>query len=260
MRYHLNLLRLFWRTTLLLELEYRLNFFFVALTSLGNAATGIFGLYLFFRTGYRFQGWSWEESLIVMGTLCLLMGFRDSILAPNLSRIVNLVQRGTLDFVLLKPVDSQFMVSLRAFSPSGLPDLVLGAGMLLYAGAKLELPWHGWLLAVPLLLTSVLSLYALWFMVAATSIWFVRIYNATEVLNGLLEAGRYPASAFPVGFRFFLTFVVPVTFMTTVPAEVVLGRGGWSLPLQALGVALVLLGLARAFWKWALRSYTSASS
>lgn len=260
MRYHLNLLRLFWRNTLLLELEYRLNFFFVALTSVGNAVAGLFGLYLFFRTGYRFQGWSWEQALLVMGTLCLLVGFRDSILAPNLSRIVSLVQRGTLDFVLLKPVDSQFMVSLRAFSPSGLPDLLLGLGILAYAGVKLDVPLSAWLLALPMVLTSWLILYALWFMVAATSIWFVRVYNATEVLNGLLEAGRYPASAYPVAFRYFFTFVVPVTFMTTVPAEVVLGRGGWTLPLQTLAVAAVLLLISRGFWKWALRYYTSASS
>ena len=82
----------------------------------------------------------------------------------------------------------------------------------------------------------------------------------TEVLKGLLAAGRFPIAAYPATYRFFFTFVVPVAFMTTVPAQTLLGRGD---PLWLIGggcLATVLLILSSRVWQFALRFYTSASS
>jgi ABC-2 type transport system permease protein len=104
-----------------------------------------------------------------------------------------------------------------------------------------------------------LILYALWFTVATTSIWFTKIYNATEVLRGLLEAGRFPMGAYPAAYRFVFTFIVPVAFLTTVPAEALLGRVSTSTVLGSVGVAVVMLVGSRALWVRALRSYTGAS-
>jgi ABC-2 type transport system permease protein len=104
------------------------------------------------------------------------------------------------------------------------------------------------------------SLYSLWFMLGATSIWFVKIYNVTEVLRGLLEAGRFPLVAYPTAYRFFFTFVVPVAFLTTVPAEALLGRSEMIWVVAAGVLALGLLLASGIFWRFALRFYTSASS
>jgi len=260
MGHHLKVLRLFWAAAIAAEMEYRWNFVLAAMTSLGNLGGGLFGLFLFYRTGYSFRGWPWEEALLVLGTFTLLQGFSTSLLVPNLSRIVRHVQEGTLDFVLLKPISSQFWLSTRVFSPWGLPDILLGLGLILYADDRLGLMWQDYVLAFIPLLSGLISLYSLWFMLGATSIWFVKIYNVTEVLRGLLEAGRFPVTAYPVGYRFFFTFVVPVAFLTTVPAEALLGRSRfhWILGSCALGVGL--LWLANRFWRFALRYYTSASS
>ena len=97
-------------------------------------------------------------------------------------------------------------------------------------------------------------------MLGACSIWFVKIYNATEVLRGLLEAGRYPMAAYPSAFRFFFTFVVPVAFLTTVPAEAMLGNSQLGWVLGAAVLALGLFAVSTWFWRFALRFYTSASS
>ena len=103
-------------------------------------------------------------------------------------------------------------------------------------------------------------LYSLWFLLGATSIWFVKIYNVTEVLRGLLEAGRYPIAAYPTVYRFFFTFIIPVAFLTTVPAEAMLGKTEvvWLFGAGILAVCLFLASIA--FWRFALRFYTSASS
>ncbi|MBC8122922.1 MAG: ABC-2 family transporter protein, partial [Gemmatimonadaceae bacterium] len=124
MGYHLNVLKLFWGAALAAELEYRANFVLATLSSLGNLVGSLFGLFLFYRTGYTFEGWSWEEALVVLGLFTVLQGFSSTFLVPNLNRIVSHVQQGTLDFVLLKPISSQFWLSTRTLSPWGLPDLL----------------------------------------------------------------------------------------------------------------------------------------
>ena len=260
MKRYLDVLRLLWSAAFAAELEYRINFVLATLTSLGNLAGSLFGLFLFYRTGYTFQGWSWAEALVVLGIFTLLQGFSSTFLAPNLNSIVKLVQQGTLDFVLLKPISSQFWLSGHTISPWGIPDIVFGGVLIFYAGNQLNVQFSDYLLSTIPLIFGLASLYSLWFMLGATSIWFVKIYNVTEVLRGLLEAGRYPMVAYPTAYRFFFTFVVPVAFLTTVPAEAMLGRVqlGWIVGAGLLAIALLFI--SRAFWGYALRFYTSASS
>lgn len=260
MKRYWQVLQLFWTTAIAAELEYRLNFLIATLTSLANLVGSFFGLFLFYRTGYTFAGWNWQEASLVLGIFTLLQGFSATFLAPNLSRIVQQVQQGTLDFVLLKPINSQFWLSTRTVSPWGFPDLIFGLIIIFYSGGKLNLSLDNYLLSFIPLISGALILYSLWFILGSTSIWFVKINNMTEVLRGLLEAGRYPIVAYPAAYRFFFTFVVPVAFLTTVPAEIMLGRSRiiWFLGSGIIAIFLFLLSIL--FWRFALRFYTSASS
>jgi ABC-2 type transport system permease protein len=88
----------------------------------------------------------------------------------------------------------------------------------------------------------------------------VKTWNSTEVLRAALAAGRYPVTAYPAGLRSFFTLVLPVAFLTTVPAEAILGRANSRWVVGSLVVAGVSLLFSRLFWRLALRSYTSASS
>jgi len=260
MQRYLHVIILFWSTAIAAELEYRINFLLTALSSIGNLAGSLFGLFLFYRTGYTFAGYSWEEALVVLGIFTTLQGFSAIFLVPNLNRIVDQVQQGTLDFVLLKPISSQFWLSARTVSPWGMPDLIFGILILVYSANKLGIRLTNCVLSLIPLAFGLVSLYSLWFMLGAMSIWFVKIYNVTEVLRGLLEAGRYPMAAYPATYRFFFTFVIPVAFLTTVPAETLLGRGEiiWIVGAGVLAIALFLASCF--FWRFALRFYTSASS
>jgi ABC-2 type transport system permease protein len=259
MRYW-RILWLFWTTAIATELEYRLNFLIATLTSIANLAGSIFGLFLFYRTGYTFQGWNWQEAIIVLGLFTLLQGFSNTFLAPNLNRIVEQIEQGTLDFVLLKPISSQFWLSTRMISPWGLPDLLFGVILIFYAGVQLNLNLGNYLISIVPIFFGLIVLYSLWFILGATSVWFVKIYNVTEVLRGLLEAGRYPMVAYPAIYRFFFTFIIPVAFLTTVPAEAMLGRSQLTWLIGAGILAIILLIISTFFWRFALRFYTSASS
>lgn len=255
-----RVLRLFWQVAIAAELEYRINFVIALISSLGGLAGSLFGLFLFYRTDYTFQGWSWNEALIVLGLFTLLQGISATFLVPNLNKIVTYVQEGTLDYVLLKPVSSQFWLSTHTVSPWGTPDLIFGLIMIGYAGSQIGLSPLAYVAMLPPLALGVISLYSIWFILGATSIWFVKIYNVTEVLRSLLEAGRFPVSGYPAAYRVFFTFVIPVAFLTTVPAQAMMGR---IEPIWLLGSALLAAALFQAsrwFWQFALRFYTSASS
>lgn len=255
-----QVLVLFWRVAIAAELEYRINFIVAVVSSLGGLVGSLFGLFLFYSTDYTFPDWSWSEALLVLGIFTMLQGIAATFLVPNLNKIVQYVQEGTLDFVLLKPISSQFWLSTHTVSPWGLPDLLFGVAIVLYAGNELSLQLMDYLSMLPPLALGVVSLYSIWFILGATSIWFVKIYNVTEVLRSLLEAGRFPIEGYPALYRVFFTFIIPVAFLTTVPARTMLGRSDPTWILGSLALAILLFQCSKWFWQFALRFYTSASS
>jgi ABC-2 type transport system permease protein len=257
----LRTLKSFWLTSLASEMEYRVNFVTATISSLGMLVGTVFTVNVLYDKNYQFAHWSREQSYLVVALFTLMEGVTSSCLSPNLSKIVQHVQRGTLDFILLKPLDAQVQLSTRNMSPWGFPNILLSLGLMGYAGMKLGLAWHQYVLGIVPVLLAVVILYSLWFMVGTTTVWFTKIWNATEVLRGFLEAGKYPIQAYKqVAVRFFFTYILPVVFITTIPAEVMLGKRGAQFILVEAAIAGALLVISRAFWKWAMRSYTSASS
>jgi len=261
-RRHVRSIARFWSSSLAAEMEYQLNLLIEVAATLITLAGSLFTLSLFFGHGQQLGGWSWDAALVVLGIYTLLNGFSSTLLRPNLGNLVKQVQSGGLDFVLLKPMDSQIWLSLRTLSPWGLPEMVLGLALVVVgtirSGARPDAT--ALLTGGLMVLAGITILYSLWFVLAATSIWFVKIWNATEVLRSLLAAGQYPVSAYPPALRVVFTTILPVAFLTTVPAEAILGLASGGSLLAGLVLAVLSLVGSRALWRLALRHYTSASS
>ena len=256
----LRILKNFWLTSLASEMEYRANFLTSSLYSLGQLVGTLFTINILYNKGYRFAGWSLDETYLVVSLFTLLDGITTSALSPNLSKIILYVQRGTLDFILLKPLDSQFQLSTRNLTPWGFPNITFALILMGYAGRRIGLPLYAYALGILPIFFALVILYSLWFAVGTTTIWFTKVWNATEVLRSLLEAGKYPMGAYPGGVRFVLTFILPIAFITTFPAEVMRSaKPPWFILIEGL-LAAALFFASRSFWKLALRSYTSASS
>lgn len=262
MNRYLNTLRLFWSNALAIQLEYQINFFVELIAMVGTLSGSVFILSLFFSQGNQLGNWTWEEALVVQGIYTLLDGVTNTWLRPNLTEIVNYVREGTLDFVLVKPIDSQFWLSLRTISPSGIPEIFLGFSLIIYACQKLGANFNFQILFCSgiMLGVGIIILYSLWFLIASTSIWFVKTWNATEVLRAILAAGRFPVSAYPITLRFIFTLILPIAFLTTAPAEMLLNKIDISMILLGVILAFVFYKSSRLFWKFALKHYSSASS
>ena len=179
-----------------------------------------------------------------------------------MAEIVKYVREGTLDFILIKPIDTQFWVSFKKISPTGLIEIMLGFSLLIYCFYlnNIYLDLNLFFLILLTFICSVIILYSLWFLISTTTIWFVKTWNATEVLRSFLYVGRFPLSSFSFSLRIFFSTIIPITFITTIPSEVILGISSfWKIFLEII-VAICFYSASRRFWKFALRFYSSASS
>lgn len=261
MKRYASLLGLFARNSLQIALEYRADFVVALFQSAFWLVWGIVGTLVFFQFTGDLGGWTLPQALLVVGLFRIFEGVIDGLLRPNITRIVEYIQKGTLDFVLLKPVDSQFMASLRQINLMTVPDFLVGFALIGY-GLWLQrlVPSPQGVLAFALLmLCGIVIAYSLWMLLTTMAFWLVRIENIAELLTALYETGRFPVSAFGTGLRILLTFVVPIAFMTTFPAAALLDTLDPIYLGLAPAMATLLLAASRAFWRHALRSYTSAA-
>ncbi len=261
MRY-LRLLSIFYRNSLYTEMEYRANFVANVLMSAFWLAFAILGLNVFFFHRDQIGAWSYYEAMLVVGFYSLFNGLIEALLQPNMSRIIEQIRMGTFDFVLIKPVNSQFMASLRHLSIWKLADVAMGLGICVYAMARLALaPSIADLVAAAgFVLCGTVILYSIWLMMVTSAFWFVRIDNISELFTAIYETGRFPVSVYPSWMRGVLTFVVPIAFITTFPAAAILGRAKPLLLSVAFLLAAGLFCGCVCFWRFAVRRYSSASS
>lgn len=244
------------------ETQYRVNFFIQLLQSLIALATGLIGLWLVFAQTSDLGGWTRPELLAVMGVHILMGGIIRSGIQPNMGRLMDEIREGTLDYALTKPVDAQIFTSIREFRLWALVDVLTGLGVLVFAIIEMRqtIGVLSALAFVAALLMGGVMIYCFWLMITALAFWIVRVDQIVNLFEGLYAAGRWPVGIYPGWLRYGLTFLVPVAFAVTVPAEALTGRlTPWTL-LGALGVTVLLVVLARIVWKLGVRNYSGASA
>jgi ABC-2 type transport system permease protein len=258
----LRLAAVFFRVGILNELQYRVNFFLQLLQSLIALATGLVGLSLVFSHTESLAGWSRPELLAVMGVHILMGGFIQALIQPNMERLMADVREGTLDYALTKPADSQALVSVRQIRLWQLVDVLIGLVVLGVAIVELRGlfgPWQAFAFAAALLAGG-LMIYAFWLMLTSTAFWVVRVDEMVNLFQGVYAAGRWPVGVYPGWLRSGLTFLVPVAFAVTVPAEALTGRLTTATLAGALALAAALLLLSRWVWRTGLKRYAGASA
>jgi ABC-2 type transport system permease protein len=259
---YLRLLSLQVRASLLVALQYRLEFLVDGLSGLFWAATTFVPLFVVFDRRTNVGGWTFGESLLVLGFFQLLKSLLEGAVNPSLLKVVEQVRKGTFDFVLLKPADAQFLVSTTKFVPSASIGAAGGLGLLAWGFVQLgRLPPPGAVAASLLLLASAVALlYALWIAVAGLAFTAVRVDNLSYLFTSVFDAARWPSSVFRGALGFVFTWVVPLSLMTTVPAAALVGRLSWSMGLGAVALSVGFSVVARRLWRRSLAKYASASS
>jgi ABC-2 type transport system permease protein len=257
-----KLIWLFFRIGAMNELQYRVNFFIQLFQSLVALGTGLIGLALVFSHTTTLAGWSRPELLVVMGVYTLMGGLINLTIQPNMQQLLNDVQQGTLDYILTRPADAQLQVSVRQVHIWSATDILLGIGVLFVAFFQLQTNL-GILQAIAfaaLLLLGGLMIYSFWLIMTTGVFWVIRMENILELFQGVYQAGRWPTTIYPNWLQVGLTFLVPVAFAVTVPAEAITGRLTIVTLFEALALTILLLFFSRWFWKLGLRHYSGASA
>lgn len=259
---YLRLFGAFLRASILGELAYRANFFIQLFQSVVELATALLGLAVIFSHTDTLGGWRPDDVLALVGVFFLVGGVIGLVIQPGMGKLIDSVRDGSLDFTLTKPEDAQLLVSIQQVQIWKLIDIVLGFGVLATALLRLgeQVGTREAFSFILMLSAGTVIIYSFWLILATLAFWFVRVENILEIFQSVYEAGRWPISLYPGWLRFALTFVIPVAFVTTVPAEALTGRLTWTTLTLALIVAVLSFVGSRMLWRLGLRQYSGASS
>jgi viologen exporter family transport system permease protein len=253
---------LFLRVSVLNEVQYRINFVIHLFQSALALATGFAVLALIFNQTNELGGWSHEQLIAVMGIFTLVGGVIQAAIEPNMQLLMEDIRKGTFDYVLTKPEDSQLLASVRQVRLWPGVDILTGAVVLVYAVAIIpgSIGWTdvaGFLIALVL---GIVIIYCFWLLLTTAAFWVVRMDETHELFSGVYRAGQYPVGIYPGWMRLGLTFLVPIAFAVTVPSEAVTGRLHPTTLALAAAFTVAMLVVSRALWRTALRRYSGASS
>ncbi|MXX24017.1 MAG: ABC transporter permease [Caldilineaceae bacterium SB0668_bin_21] len=260
--FYIRLFATYLRIGILGELEYRANFWISLVQSALDLCVALGGLAVVFSHTDTLGGWRPEELLALVGVYFLIGGLIRTIIRPSMTKFMDDVRQGTLDFTLTKPADSQVLVSIQSVEIWRLVDVLIALPVLAIAlirlGAQLGLIDTA-VFAVTLL-SGGLIIYSFWLMLSTCAFWFVKVENIQVIFMSMWQAGRWPVSIYPAWLRAVLTFLVPVAFATTVPASAVSGRITDANLVGTVALAVAMLIVSRWFWRVGIRFYSGASA
>ncbi|MBI3486011.1 ABC-2 family transporter protein [Candidatus Daviesbacteria bacterium] len=241
---------------------YRANFLNSIFSSL---LWGVFQIITIFvltaKTSSAF-GWTRTELFILISSFNIFIGFYHGIFSNNFERFSEIIHFGQLDGILLKPMDSQFILSLNHINFASFFRILLGIGFLEYLILQNHLQIN--LIQIisfgTLLLIGLILLYSIWFCVMTLTMWFTKLSNLVELMYTFNGITRYPKEMYQ-GLKGFLFIVIlPLSLIVSAPTKILLQRTNFLDILELLIFTLVFFIISRKFWKFALRFYTSASS
>jgi ABC-2 type transport system permease protein len=254
------------RFSLAREMAFRSNFLVkISVEVLWLAILIAFYKVVFAKTN-SVAGWTESQYLFFVGCFFAINGIIESLFLDNCNEFADLVRTGDLDFLLLRPIDEQFLITCRRIDWGTIPNVLMGAAVML-----LSLADRGWnvdplsaALFPILFVCGVLIAYAFMLLLTACSVWLVRNSSLMEMWWMFSSLARYPREIFnqpwaePIG-RFF-TYVIPILLVSNVPARVMVKAFDPPLVAFMLAATVASLYLSRRFFRHALHSYRSASS
>ena len=266
----LKLIQTFLKVNLQIALAYRVDTLVNILINLMWLGVELIGLQIIFSNTDRLAGWGPGELVSLLGVFRLVNMLMASVIWPATEKFNTSVRDGTLDYTLIQPANSLFLVSFSRIILWRVWDLALAIGLIV-VGMRMSARDLTSLTSGVVSITSLMSfmvllasgalvLYSLWVVLIALTFWFVKFDNNVTILQALLDSGRYPATVYPPWLRIIVTYLVPIAVATTIPMQ---GLRGDLSALQVfvfLGVGLASFLVALRVWKAGVRQYSGASS
>ena len=262
-RSYLGIYAALWRNSVVREMGFKANFLLWILVEFLWFALQLCFFNVLYSHTDQIGDWTRWQAVLLVGTSHLIQQLFQAFFLVNCAEISDLVQSGKLDFMMLLPVNTRFLLSLRKVDLGAFVNAATASVVIVYALVQLGYtPGFGQILGfVALVGGGILIHYSLMFLLASVSFWTVRAQGVVHGYYNLFNIARYPDSAYQGTFRKVFTFVLPMLLVSNVPAKLLLNR--LSNPWEILW--LILVGGACAVvseigWRVSVRRYTSASS
>jgi ABC-2 type transport system permease protein len=252
-----------WKNSVSREMTFKSNFLLWILVELlwfGLQLSFIGVLYL--HTDNIGSWTKWQVVLLIGGSHFIQQMFQAFFLI-NCTNLSELIRTGKLDFLLLLPVNTRFVVSLRQVDLGAFVNAVFAVATMAYAAKQLHLvpsllQMTGFLV---LCVAGVLIHYSLMFLLASISFWTVRAQGIVWGYYNLFNIARMPDEAFAGLFKAFFTFAIPMLLVSNVPVRVLANKLSSPEPLLLLlAMSVVCFAISEWGWRASLGKYTSASS
>jgi len=261
---HFYVYSVMFRNSLIREMNFKLNFLlWMVVEALWFVGQLVF-IEVIFGEVERIGDWTKWQMVLLVGTHQIVSQFFQAFFYTNLVNLPELVRTGKFDFVLLQPVDGQFIVSLRQFGLDSVVNALVGIAIVSYSLYRLHvMPGAGQvLLYLVTILLGVTVHYAIMFALAVMSFWIVRTQGLIWGYYSIMNLARYPDAVFKGAVKFVFSWLIPVIVVTNVPARVLMNASAtpWLLIGHLTLASALMLLCSRILWRFALNRYSSASS
>jgi len=222
----------------------------------------LLSLNIIFSNTETLGGWGLGELIALLGVFRLVNTLMIALIWPNTEKFNQSIRDGSMDYTILQPVNSMFLVTFSRITVWRFWDLIL-AVVLIVVGVNMSTATTTPLQILTFILlaiTGMIIIYSLWIVLIALTFWFVKFDNNVTILQALLDAGRYPATVYPVWLRIIVTFIIPIAVATTIPLQALRGELEMTQILTFILVSIVSFFLASRIWRAGLKQYSGASS
>jgi ABC-2 type transport system permease protein len=258
----LKLLSAFFKVNVQMSLAYRADTVVNILLNLMWLGWELLSLNIIFSNTETIGGWGFGELIALLGVFRLVHTLMIALIWPNTEKFNQSIRDGSMDYTLLQPINSMFLVTFSRITVWRAWDLIL-AIVLITIGINISgdtITLLNILTFILLTISGAIVIYSLWIVLIALTFWFTKFDNNVTILQALLDAGRYPVTVYPAWLRIIVTFVIPVAVATTVPLQALRGELNVGRVLMYLAIGIASFLIASRVWKAGLKRYSGASS
>jgi len=258
----LKLLSAFFKVNVQMALAYRADTVVSILLNLMWLGWELLSLNIIFSNTTSLGGWGLGELIALLGVFRLVNTLMMALIWPNTEKFNQSIRDGSMDYTILQPVNSMFLVTFSRITVWRIWDLVL-AIVLIVIGINISGDTTSPLSILTFILLTVsgaVVIYSLWIVLIALTFWFTKFDNNVTILHALLDAGRYPVTVYPVWLRIIVTFVIPIAVATTIPLQALRGDLNINQVILFFTIGIVSFLIASRVWKSGLKQYSGASS
>jgi ABC-2 type transport system permease protein len=260
---HATIYAALWRNSVVREMSFKGNFLlWIVVEFLWFALQLSFIGVIYLHTNH-IASWSKWQVILLIGASHFIQQIFQAFFLTNCTQLSELIRTGRLDFMLLLPMNSRFLISLRQVDLGGFVNAASALAVMGYAVRQLHLTPNAAQMAGFLFLcgAGILIHYSLMFLLASVAFWTVRAQGIVWGYYGMFNIARYPDAAFQGFFRAFFTFAIPMLLVVNVPVKLLLHRlESRRDMLFLLGLGVVCFVVSELFWRFSMRHYTSASA